>query len=108
MARVSVKMEIEKYEAHWAQANCPSDTEIRRYRHHASSSKLLEWPMSNLANARFKNSTMGKLAILKFKMARVSVKMEIEKYEAHWAQANCPSDTENYRYCHHASSSKLL
>ena len=35
------KMEIEKYEAHWAQANCPIDTEIRRYRHHASSSKLL-------------------------------------------------------------------
>ena len=51
---------------------------------------------------------MGKLAIVKVKMARVSVKMEIEKYEAHWAQANCPSDTEICRYRHHASSNKLL
>jgi hypothetical protein len=55
-----------------------------------------EWPLSNLASARFKKSTMGKLAILKFKMARVSVKMEIEKYEAHWAQAKSVRVTQRF------------
>ncbi len=64
MARVSVKMQIEKYEAHWTQATCPSDTEIRRYRHQASSSKVARMAFEQSCKRKIQKIHHGEISHL--------------------------------------------